>query len=281
MIKNILILLVSLGTISVIAVVAKVVIPNFTKNKIEQIQNCKKLHQERIVNGEVIRCDLLDPEMAPTDIHEQVMYGYNILLYTNKILPQYVDDRLTCANCHIGAGNTLGGKKGGISLVAVGRIYPRFSKRIGKTIDLKERINNCFERSMNGKALPPDSEEMKAIIAYLGWISSEIPQRSDYRWLGLEPLTSTHIPDPKNGAKVYQRNCSMCHLHNGQGTEHNPPLWGPHAFNDGAGMSTLPKLSSFVFYNMPYNDPFLTQEQALDVAAYLVEQRRPIFIQQK
>lgn len=238
-------------------------------------------HQERTINGEVVRFDLLDPEMAPKPIHEQVMQGYKILLYTNEILPNYVDDHLTCSNCHVGGGNTLGGKRGGISLVGVVRTYPKYSPRLGKTIDIVERINNCFERSMNGKPLPRDSTEMKAILAYLDWISSEIPNRKSYPWLGLEPLRSTHKPDPQNGEKIYQKNCSICHQNNGRGTTNNPPLWGPHAFNDGAGMSTLSKMASFVFYNMPYNDPFLNEEQALDVSAFLIEQRRPIYIPTK
>lgn len=233
---------------------------------------------ERVINNETIRFNLVDPEMAPEDIKEQVMYGYEILLHTNKVLPDYVDNRLTCSNCHFGGGNTLGGKRGSISLVGVVRTYPRYSKRLRKTLTLFDRINNCFERSLNGKSLPEESREMKAIITYLEWIASKVPERKNYPWLGLKPLTSLHTPDPENGLKIYQKNCALCHRKDGHGTTHNPPLWGPHAFNDGAGMSTLPLLSSFIYYNMPLNAPFLTQEQALDVAAYLIRQRRPIFL---
>lgn len=238
----------------------------------------KKHHAERVISDEVIRFDLLDPEMAPEEIHDQVMLGYRLILHTNKLMPLHVDNRLTCANCHFSGGNTLGGKRGGISLLGVVRTYPKYLKRFGGMVDIEARINNCFERSMNGKAIARDSKEMLAIIAYLNWISSEVPVRDKYPWLGLEPLKTKHEPDPKNGAKIYQRNCAMCHLKNGQGTVNNPPVWGPHAFNDGAGMSTLPKLSSFIFFNMPYNDPFLTEEQSLDVAAYLVNQRRPKYL---
>lgn len=242
------------------------------------IKKEKKNPAERSINNEVIRFNLLDPEMAPRSIHNQVMYGYRIILYTNKILPQYVDSHLACANCHPSGGNTLGGKRGGISLLGVNRTYPRYANRNGKKIDIEDRINNCFERSLNGKPLPRNSKEMNAIVTYLEWIASEVPYRKDYPWLGLEPLKTDHIPDSNNGAKIYQRNCSLCHMKNGEGSVNYPPVWGPHAFNDGAGLSTLPMLSSFIFYNMPYNDPFLTEEQALDVSAFLIEQRRPTFI---
>jgi thiosulfate dehydrogenase len=276
MIKNIFILFISLSAIVLIGLFAKLTAP-LAEIEVETVEN-KIHHFERVMNGEKIQFDLLDPEMAPPNIRDQVMRGYTLILHTNKALPEYVDDRLTCANCHFSAGNTLGGKRGGISLVGVVRTYPRYSARLEKMIDLTDRINNCFERSMNGKAVPRGSADMLAIIAYLDWIASQIPERKTYPWLGLELLKTTHEPDAKNGAKVYQKHCSTCHMINGQGTDNNPPVWGPHAFNDGAGMSTLPMLSSFIFYNMPYEDPFLTEEQALDVAAYLVNQRRPIFI---
>ncbi len=283
MLKKVFILLVAIVTIAMIVFLAER-IPYLAKNKLiahgiekKQQDKKKRVAKERKVAEEIIRYDLLDPEMAPDDIHDEVMRGYNLLLHTNKLLPEYVNDRLTCSNCHFSAGNTLGGKNGSISLVGVVRTYPRFSERFGKTINLVERINNCFERSMNGRPLPKDSKEMQSILIYLEWISSKIPERKTYPWLGLEPLASTHIPDPARGAHIYKKNCSMCHLINGQGTENNPPVWGPDAFNDGAGMSTLPKMASFIFYNMPYEDPFLTQEQALDVAAYLIDQRRPAY----
>lgn len=41
---------------------------------------------------------------------------------------------------------------------------------------LKERINGCMERSMNGEALPNDSREMEAMIAYLKWLSEGVPE---------------------------------------------------------------------------------------------------------
>lgn len=282
MYKNIIVLIVILASIVLLAMAAKVVFPLIVKEKFEKKQFSKEMRsQERVFEKETIQFDLLDPEVSPPSIHEEVMDGYNIILYTNKVLPNYVDDRLTCSNCHFAGGNTLGGKRGGISLVGVVKTYPRYEQRFGKMIDLVDRINNCFERSMNGKPLERNSKEMNAILAYLKWISSEIPARKTYPWLGLEKLATSHQPDPKNGAKLYDKFCAICHQKNGEGSEHNPPIWGPHAYNDGAGMNMLPKLSSFIYYNMPFDNPFLTQEQAVDVASFVIEQRRPKFIETK
>ena len=45
--------------------------------------------------------------------------------------------------------------------------YPRFSGRAGTLTDIEDRINECMQRSMNGKPLPMDSPEMIAMAAYL------------------------------------------------------------------------------------------------------------------
>ena len=58
-----------------------------------------------------------------------------------------------------------------------------------------------------------------------------------------------------------------------------PPLWGPESFNDGAGMARLITFANFVHFNMPhgadYLNPHLTEEEAWDVAAYVLSQPRP------
>ncbi len=42
-------------------------------------------------------------------------------------------------------------------------------------------------------------------------------------------------------------------------------------------MSTIQMLAPFVYLNMPYQQARLTEEQALDVSAYILEQPRPQF----
>lgn len=221
--------------------------------------------------------DLLDPELAPDEIKDQVMLGYKIVIDTPKFAKEFVGNNLVCNNCHFCAGNTLGGRNGGISLVGVTNVYPQYSARSKRVINLKERLTNCFMRSMNGKAPPQNSETMDAVVAYLSWISMEVMHIKNPPWLGLKDLKSKHQPDPINGAKVYAAHCAICHQTTGEGTKGVPPLWGNNSYNDGAGMNTLPMLSSFVYYNMPYQEPTLTEEEALDVAAFVIQQHRPVF----
>ena len=222
--------------------------------------------------------DLLDPECAPEDLLTKILYGYHIMLDTRKHCPDFSGNSLDCTCCHFNAGNTLGGKNRGISLVGVSVMYPRFSKRDNKEITLSDRLNNCFMRSMNGKPLPPNSMEMEALLAYLTWISHEVADAPMLPWLGLDPVPSNHIPDPENGQKLYVQHCQICHGPNGEGHKGSPPLWGPNSFNDGAGMNTLPMISSFVWQNMPKGQPVLTPEEALDVGAYVISRPRPKFI---
>ena len=223
--------------------------------------------------------DLVDPECAPETALTKILYGYHLMLDTPAHAPEYVGNQLSCNNCHFNAGNTLGGKNRGISLVGVTAIYPRYSKRDKREISLRERIENCFKRSMNGKAPPDNSLEMESLIAYLAWISHELNNAPKLPWLGLDELSAKHVPDKKNGALVYKERCSICHQSDGAGSAAAPPLWGNNSFNDGAGMNTMAKLSSFVWQNMPYGQPVLTQEAALDVAAFVISKPRPRFEQ--
>lgn len=229
--------------------------------------------------------NLVDPEQAPLNIRDSVMRGYRIMMNPSIYLPEYAGNQLDCVNCHFAGGDTLGGKNGSISLVGVTATYPQYSKRAGKVISLPERINNCFQRSLNGNPLPLDSQPMKDILNYLHWISKEVETLKNIPWLGLPELKSKHEPNAGEGEKIYEQYCASCHQINGQGGgELNelegktiPPLWGPHSFNDGAGMSTMKMLAPFIFLNMPYQQAQLTEEQSLDVAAFIIQQSRPHF----
>lgn len=220
---------------------------------------------------------LVDPEQAPESIRDLVKQGYHIMLNTPQYAGQYAGDRLSCTNCHFAAGDTTGGSNAGLSLAGVAAIYPKFDKRAGKVIDLPARINLCFERSMNGKPLPLDSHEMLALETYLKWISRGIPVFQNVPWLGINPIQTTSTPDPIKGKSVYSIQCASCHGQNGNGEVQNaiPPVWGPHSFNEKAGMNNQDTLASFIYFNMPYESRTLTIEEANNVAAYIIAQPHP------
>lgn len=257
----------------------------FTNKKMDPFANRSDKPRYIIMeDNKLIGFNLVDPEEAPAAIKESVKRGYNIMMNTPFYASEYAKNALSCGNCHLCEGNTLGARNQGISLLGVNKIYPQFSKRSQTTIDLKERIYNCFERSMNGVRPPEGSAVTKDLLAYIHWISSEVQGIDHPPWLGLKLLKSKHTPDKEQGAIVYAKYCVACHQADGAGGgevpslgKTIPPLWGEHSFNDGAGMSTIPMLSAFVYWNMPYENSILTEEQALDVAAFIADQPRPQF----
>lgn len=227
---------------------------------------------------------LVDPETSPPEIRNDVMRGYRIMLYTKQEVPDYAGDVLSCTNCHFSGGNTFGGLNGGISLVGVFQKYP-IEQGEGKLYTLAERVNACFEKSLNGRALPVNGGEMKAILSYLEWISQPVKKLKNSEnipWLGgmRQKIRIDHTVDPKNGEKLYATRCALCHGADGQGQPQKedlgyPPLWGPRSFNDAAGMNVLPVLTIFIHQNMPYEDPSLTLGEAIDIAAFIISQPRP------
>jgi len=252
----------------------------FSKNN---QQNYRYVIEE---HGILIGFNLVDPEVAPPNIRESVLRGYSIIMNTPFYAANYAKDLVSCASCHLFEGNSLGGRNQGISLLGVNNIYPQYSERSNRTIDIKERINNCFERSMNGKPLPLDSQIMNDILAYLDWISIEVKDIKNPPWLGMKMLKSKHKPNEKEGAVIYEKYCIACHQEDGGGGgelpepvgKTIPPLWGENSFNDGAGMSVHPMLSAFIYWNMPFLNSVLTEEEAMDVAAFVLKQPRPHFV---
>ena len=218
------------------------------------------------------------PEDAPEDIRASVQHGYAILMDPQKELPDYVGNEMKCKNCHFNAGLTQGGKGGGLTLVGTAATYPKYRARQEYAVDLTVRVNDCFERSENGKALPAGSRDMTDILTYFKWISKGIPIYGDVPWLGLKKIQSDHKPDATAGQQVFATKCAACHGQNGEGTPAAPPLWGDKAYNDGAGMARPETLAAFALLNMPLGKPDLTPEQAVDAGQYVDTQPRPKFV---
>jgi thiosulfate dehydrogenase len=149
------------------------------------------------------------------------------------------------------------------------------------------RINECMERSLNGRALDSNSREVKAMEAYFQWLDYGVPKGVKPEGAGTQELHFLNRPaDPIAGERVFAANCQRCHGTEGKGvlsanagTYVYPPLWGSNSYNVSAGMYRLTKLAGFIKNNMPfgvtYKTPQLTDEEAWDVAAYICTQPRP------
>jgi thiosulfate dehydrogenase len=221
-------------------------------------------------------------------MRNKVAYGKYLIVHTAKYLgPKgsvaQISNGMNCQNCHLDAGTKTFGNNYG----SVAATYPKFRARSGTVEDIYKRVNDCFERSLNGSTLDTGSLEMQAIAAYIKYIGSNIPKGQKAEGSGLKELAFLErATDPVKGQLVYETKCKSCHQSDGEGTlmpdgtEYTfPPLWGAHSYNDGAGLYRISNFAKYVKYNMPlgvdYTKPELTDEEAWDVAAFVNSKTRP------
>lgn len=217
-----------------------------------------------------------------------ILYGKSLLAHTSEYFgPKgsiaHSTNGMNCQNCHMISGT----KPFANNYSAVYSTYPKFRARSGTTESIVKRINDCFERSLNGKKLDSTSREMSAMIAYIKWLGKDVPKGVTPNGTGVIQLKYLDRPaDPELGKVTFEQKCITCHGIDGQGkfspdgkSYTYPPLWGPHSYNVSAGLYRISSLAGFIKGNMPYGstylEPQLTDEQAWDIAAYISSQDRP------
>jgi thiosulfate dehydrogenase len=219
---------------------------------------------------------------------DMIRYGKELLIHTAKYFgPQgsvaHLTNGMNCQNCHLAGGTKLFGN----DYAGFVSNYPKMSGRSGKVESASGRIAECFERSLAGKVPDTSKKEIQSIMAYMKWIGKDVKRGQKLFGSATEKLAfMDHAADPVKGKEVFLMKCQSCHGNNGEGmlsidkkTYTNPPLWGKHSYNDGAGMYRLTNLAGFVKNNMPfgatYQNPQLTDEEAWNVAAFINSQPRP------
>jgi cytochrome c len=214
---------------------------------------------------------------------QEILDGFATATHTFGLTrPSSIHSKLRCSSCHLNAG----GNRDAAWWVDMQKVYD-----YPKTTRLQDRINGCFERSMNGEAIcstadgPEDCAKnpmMSSLITYMGWITEQFhghyPNRQPCR--GFPPF-QVGGGDYARGQRIYKQKCSFCHNTEGQGryesdTYLRPALWGPDSFNACAGMGRIETLGAFLRWNMPYTSGgMLTTLEANDLAIYIDAQCRP------
>jgi len=217
-----------------------------------------------------------------------VKYGRELIAHTSEYLgPKgsvlQMSNGMNCQNCHLKAGTQPWGN----NYFAVQSTYPKFRARSGTVENQIKRVNDCFQRSLNGKPLDSTGREMRAILAYIKWLGNDVEKDKIPRGAGIFKLKGMkRACDPSKGLEVYVAKCQTCHQADGGGllAENGksytyPPLWGKNSYNHGAGLFRISNFAGYVKYNMPqgttYEKPVLTDEEAWDVAAYVNSMPRP------
>lgn len=212
----------------------------------------------------------LDPD-DPKDA--AILYGKDLFDKTETILPENVGNEQSCLSCH-GAG----GLEPNSPMVGISAKFP--TEHHGEYTTLEDRINGCFQRSMNGEPLEEDSDEMEAMVAYFDYISEGIESEDDITWRMTNEMEEVPEPDVEQGEELFvEKNCISCHATDGSGggMSTGPPLWGDGSFNEAAGMTRLSKAAGFIQNNMPKDMPgTLSDQEAADLAAYVLSHERPV-----
>ncbi|MCS4505963.1 c-type cytochrome [Arhodomonas aquaeolei] len=222
---------------------------------------------------------------------DSVRRGREAFIHTRKNAGEYVGNGQECANCHVGGGTVANSAP----LWGAWPVYPKYRGKNDHVNTMDERIRGCFTYSMNaqdseaGHPPPPDSQVLKDMQAYMFWMAQGLTVGKAAPGRGYKA-----VPKPDGGYSidrgktVYTKECAICHGDDGRGrfaadgTQIFPPLWGPKAYNWGAGMHRINTAAAFIKYNMPLGkanpaaaEGVLSDQEAWDVAAYINSHERP------
>jgi thiosulfate dehydrogenase len=246
---------------------------------------------------------LNDTALGNSTLADQIRWGFKIFTNTPHEAPRFTGGKVTCANCHLNAGQ----RERSLPLVAVAGMFPEFNNRAQRLISLGDRVVDCFLRSENatgriaanqaggdageqnatdaGDPLAPAAKEVLAVSAYITWLAKGYAVGSNPSWRGQNTIPADKLVpvanfDPARGEAVFVERCTSCHGADGQGVQIGDkkagPLWGADSWNDGAGAARVYTLAGIIRYTMPYLDPgSLSDEDAQHVAAFINSKPRP------
>lgn len=229
--------------------------------------------------------------LGPGPENDAIRYGRELIVNTPRYIGRSAQDPemayggndLACQSCHLDAGL----KPFAAPFVSTAATFPMMVDN--RVLTLPDRINSCVQLGLNGRALPDDSREMAALIAYIEFVGKGTPEGVRVPGMGLLPIALPDAPpDSRRGLTVYAKHCASCHGQNGLGEPklppdvgyYVPPLWGEGSFNGASGMGQTAYAASFIRANMPigtdYREPILSVQEAWDVAAYIISNPHPL-----
>lgn len=101
---------------------------------------------------------------TPTPTKEAVAHGKQLFEKAT-----FGGNGRTCATCH-----TVG-TEGAMGLKNAAAAFPRYSKRRGKVITLRDQISACIVGALKGKPPARDSKDMRDMVRYLTSLSKGKP----------------------------------------------------------------------------------------------------------
>ena len=191
--------------------------------------------------------------------------GLALMTAFRDSLPSHSGNALRCVSCHLDNGK----RASAMSWLGTAARYPRYRSRPGSEETLARRVNECIARSLAGRMLPEDGQDMRDMLAYIETFRAS-PRPA--------PVDSVKLPGVVGrGEAGYAGQCARCHGANGEGLPAlaAPAVWGSDSYAIGAGMARQNTLATFVRHNMPFDHAdTLTAQEAADIAAYVLTQPR-------
>lgn len=219
-----------------------------------------------------------EADIPDSPFGDVIRRGRDIFIDTPGNAAEYVGNGLSCANCHMGAGRVADAAP----LWGAYGLYPAYRSKNGHVNNFEERLQGCFEYSMNGIAPPRGGEVLTALETYAFWMAGGAPLGVKLKGAGFpKGEKPAQPPDLARGTQVFDDNCALCHGADGQGQQvagRNvfPPLWGPQSYNWGAGMHSLDNAAAFIRANMPLGrGGTLDLQESWDVAMFMNSHERP------
>ena len=204
-------------------------------------------------------------ERAPAPTVANAERGLALMAAFRDSLPEHSGNALRCVSCHLDNGT----RPTAMSWLGTAARYPRYRARPGYEETLARRINECIARSLAGRMLPEDGQEMRDMLAYMETLRASARPA---------PVDSVKlIGDVAHGEVGYAGQCARCHGANGAGLPAlaAPAVWGSESYAIGAGMARQYTLATFVRHNMPFDHAdTLTAQEAADIAAFVLTQPR-------
>lgn len=208
-----------------------------------------------------------------------VRRGRTVFTDTPRAASRFVGNSMRCSSCHLDAGRLANSAPLWAAYVS----YPAYRSKTKEVNTFAQRLQGCFQYSMNGAAPPLGDPVLVALETYSYWLATGARidpkiQGRGYPKLGKPALA----PDYERGARVYEQHCALCHGANGAGQRTAdrytlfPALWGSDSFNWGAGMGSIVNAAAFIRANMPLGlGGSLSEQDAWDVAIFVDSHERP------
>src|SRR5258706_3808257 len=132
----------------------------------------KKSQPDKLEREQVLKPEKKFPDSIKDSI---IIYGRQLIDSTSKYLGPHgivtsITNGLNCASCHLESGTKLHT----FNFMAVASTYPKFRERSGRIESVEFRVNECLQRSLNGKKIDSLSKEMRAMVAYIKWTGKDI-----------------------------------------------------------------------------------------------------------